>query len=303
VASFVRPIGRFLGNTQKPIVAQAAGKKILLFSVTFRPGATSLTPDEERAMQQTLHQPIVGRKKDLAARWVLAPLGRFAKLLLAAFSPTAFKRIDKASFRRHCHAIGTHSFALVSFSAIFVGIALTIQTVLEMKRFDAQSMAGALISVGLLRELGPLIVGVAWAARIAAIITEDARAYENVSDKEFGADFLLPRYMAALLMAIPLSAYGLTIGFVTAALVAPLLGGITTGDFVESARLTIKDKDLFVYFFKLIVINPTVAVFAAATYGRTESRGSVPTVATVLSATFVIDYLANAIVTYAFYVP
>jgi phospholipid/cholesterol/gamma-HCH transport system permease protein len=254
-------------------------------------------------MQQTLHKPIVRREKDLAARWVLAPLGRCSTLLIAAFSPSSFRRLDKASFMRHCHAIGTHSFPLISLAAVFVAIALTIQTVIEMKRFDAQAMAGAAISLGLLRELGPLIVGVAWAARIAAIITEDAREYENASDKQFGVEFILPRYLAALLMAIPLSAYGLTIGFVTAAVVAPLLGGVTTGDFIESARLTIKDKDLFVYFFKLILINPTVAVFAAATYGRTENRGTVPTVATVLSATFIIDYLANAIVTYAFYVP
>jgi len=229
----------------------------------------------------------------------LAPLGLSVKLFFCAMSPDALMQIRKAEFRGYCQWMGEKSFHLVALAAVFVSIALTIECVVEMQKYHAQDLSGAMISIGLLRELGPLTVSLAWCARIAALLSNEAKNYAGSDDVgEFARTFVCPRYLAALAMAVPLGAYGLFFGFITGALVAPLLGVSSTNDFLESARLGIHDKDLVVYFLKLIVVNPTIGVFAgcaAGWYGR--GRISVAAGANAVTATFLAGYLANLVVT------
>lgn len=170
-----------------------------------------------------------------------------------------------------------------------------------MQKFGAQDISGAFISIGLLRELGPLTVSLAWCARVAVRLTAEARQFDGASG-EFAQQFFLPKYLAALAMSIPLGTYGLVIGFLTSAFFAPLIGVSSTSDYLEAARLSIRDKDLFVYFVKLILINPTIGVLAGCAFGR---RGGAPGVAAsnAVTAMFIAAFFANLLFTYAVYMP
>jgi phospholipid/cholesterol/gamma-HCH transport system permease protein len=198
--------------------------------------------------------------------------------------------------------MGQRGFHLVAIAAVSVSIALTIQCVIELQRYRAENLAGAAISIGLLRELGPLTVSLAWCARVAAVVAEQVKHYASDDLETFGRYFIPPRYLAALVTAVPLGAYGLLIGFVTAALFAPLLGAVSIGDFVESARGNIGMKDLVVYFIKLNVINPTIGIFAGCVAGWNGRRElNVPVAAGAVTATFVCGYIANLMVTLGAY--
>ena len=236
----------------------------------------------------------------------LAPLGLSVRLFFHAISLDALMRIRSAEFRGCCRWMGAKSFHLVAFAAVFVSIALTIQCVFEMRKYDAQALSGAVISIGLLRELGPLTVSLAWCARVSALVGHEARNYPGSNDiGEFGRTFVCPRYLAALAMALPLGAYGLVAGFITGALVAPLLGVSSTSQFLESARQGIEHRDLAVYFFKLNLVNPTIGVLAgcaAGWYGRGSGNVSVAVGANAVTATFLAGYIANLLVTYAAYI-
>ena len=153
-----------------------------------------------------------------ATKWVFSPLGRSARLLAGLLSPSGYAGFNNAEFNDLCHSFGLRSLPLVALSACFVGLALTAETCLEMQKYNAQAIAGGAISIGLLRELGPLTVGMAWAARVCVIVHEQALAElrQDVTEARFQA-FFAPRYLAALFMSIPLSVYGLTIGFAVAA--------------------------------------------------------------------------------------
>ncbi len=48
--------------------------------------------------------------------------------------------------------MGPQSLHLVALAAVFVAIALTMQCTLELERYQAQDLAGAVISLGLLRR-------------------------------------------------------------------------------------------------------------------------------------------------------
>ncbi len=164
------------------------------------------------------------------ARW-LAPFGLSVRLFFSCLSWSAIRQVRRDEFQTFCNWLGKRSFHFVALSAVFVSIALTIQSVVELQKYRAEDISGAVIAIGLLREFGPLTVSLAWCARVAALVSDEARlyGYDNVGD--FARDFVCPRYLAALSMSIPLGAYGLVFGFVTAALVAPLLGVSSTNDF------------------------------------------------------------------------
>ncbi len=149
-------------------------------------------------------------------------------------------------------------------------------------------------------------------------MADQARAFTGslqnpeATDQQFAASFVAPRYLAALAMSVPLGGYGLVIGFTTGALVTPLLTLSTTGQFLQSALETIQVKDLAVYFIKLILVNPTIAIFAGCAAGRIaaassrisdiESPGSIPSVAArAVTALFICAFAGNLLVSLIFY--
>lgn len=195
--------------------------------------------------------------------------------------------------------MGRDSFHFVAISSLLISIALTIQCVIELQKYQAADISGAAISIGLLREMGPLTISVAWCARVGARISEEARNLRTKyrSDRDFARHFLPVRATAALLMSVPLGAYGLVVGFVTAALYAPMIGVNSSIDFAESARSAISDTDVFVYFFKLIAINPLVGVFAGCASGLNTPESDMPVAAKAVTFTFMACYGLNLLIT------
>lgn len=233
----------------------------------------------------------------------LSPVGTSVRLIANLLNFQSLRTVSKSQLREHCLWMGIRSFHFVSLSAAVVSICLTIQCVVEMQKYQAQDLAGAVISIGLLREIGPLTISMAWCAMVAARVSEDARRHylQYQSDSAFATDFVLPRYISAIAMSIPLSAYGLLFGFLTGALFAPLIGVSSTNDFLSSAREAIKDKDLVVYFVKLAFVNPSVAIFAGSVAGMRAKDISQPVAADAVCATFLTCFCLNLAVTTAAY--
>jgi phospholipid/cholesterol/gamma-HCH transport system permease protein len=236
------------------------------------------------------------------ARW-LSPLGQAWAFVFGAFSIESIMNLSWPEYRKACIWMGLRSFHMVTLSAVFVAATLTIQLIVELKKYQAQDVTAALIAVGLLREIGPLTIGLAWCARIAACISDEAQAYKiSNSGANFAQTFILPRYLAAVTMALPLATYGLIIGFTTGAIVSPLLGGCSFWDFLHSGMQAVHDKDLLTYFLKLVFVNPTIAVFAACICG-TQINKVFPPASSAVTATFLCAFIANLAITIAIFLP
>lgn len=231
-----------------------------------------------------------------------APLGKAARLTSRMFSIDSMKSVDWADFRSSCAWMGAGSLPFVIISAIFISLALTLQTISEMYKFRAEDLAGSVIAIGLLRELGPLTVSLGWCAKASARICQEGLAWHqnNASSADgfsYARDFVFVRLMAALAMAIPLSIYGLIVGFASAAIAAPMFGANSTGDFLEVARLHIRNSDIFVYFLKIVLVNPIIAVLAGCAFGKNSKEGSVASAANAVTTTFVFGYMMNFLIT------
>lgn len=229
----------------------------------------------------------------------LAPVGTAVRLFVSSFTPSAFAGLSWREMRTYCIWLGPRSFHLVAIAALVVSMALTTQCVIELRRYQAEDLTGATITIGLLRELGAITVSVAWCAMVSALIAEEAKASRDrwSTQRDFAKYFILPRYLCVLMMALPLSAYGLAIGFITAALFGQSIGGSPITDFMESARQAIRDKDLVVYFVKLGLVNPTLGVFAGCAAGLAARHRDTPVAPQAMTATFISCLAMNLAVT------
>lgn len=235
-----------------------------------------------------------------------SPLSNFGiavKLFIIAMSPGSWHSAWHANriFRKYALWMGVYSFALVGLAAMSIGCALTLESVTELNNYGAERLAGALISLGLMRELGPLTVSIAWCVRVSALISEETKYFRGdyKSDKNFAQNYILPRFGTTLLMATCMGAYGLLIGFATAVLVSPFFGVSSMLDFLESAHEAIKFHDIVVYMIKLCLVNPTIGFFMGITAGLNAYRAGSQPSPEAITMTFLYCYLANLMVTIA----
>ena len=237
----------------------------------------------------------------------LRGLWRAITVYAACLTPRGIMSFSLYVFRRESLWMGLSSFHFVSLAAATIAIALTIECVQELRHYRAEDLSGAVIAIGLLREIGPLTVSTAWCTTVAGRLVQEGIQEEGIArggTLDQLRDFIFTRYLTALLMAFALGSYGLAIGFLTGGFTGFAIGLNSMDDFFESARQAIEFKDLLMYFVKLNFVNPTIGVFCAAQILRGVQLGQVEqnfAATRAVAATLLVIFIVNTIITYAFY--
>jgi phospholipid/cholesterol/gamma-HCH transport system permease protein len=151
---------------------------------------------------------------------LLASIGRVTLFAIEAithlFRPPFYGReILQALFN-----IGWLSLPVVALTAIFTGGALALQIYAGGARFNAEAVVPQIVAIGMVRELGPVLVGLMIAARVTSSIaaeiatmkvTEQIDALVTLSTHPMKY-LTAPRVLAATLVVPLLVAVGDTIG-------------------------------------------------------------------------------------------
>ncbi|WP_227270274.1 MlaE family ABC transporter permease [Roseobacter weihaiensis] len=161
----------------------------------------------------------------------LAILGRTVLTAFAAIGRIAFFALEAVShlfrppfygreFLSQLVHIGWLSLPVVGLTAVFTGGALALQIYAGGSRFNAEAVVPQIVAVGMVRELGPVLVGLMIAARVTSSIaaeiatmkvTEQIDALVTLSTHP--AKYLtVPRVLAALLVVPLLVGIGDIIG-------------------------------------------------------------------------------------------
>jgi len=167
-------------------------------------------------------------------------LGQSAVLLWSALTapPDRFSR----EFRRLVHQlyfIGVNSVLIVVLSGLFIGMVLALQGHTVLSRFGASEALGQLVSLALIRELGPVVAGLLFAGRAGSAITAELgfmKATEQLSALEMmGVDpmahVLRPRLLAGLISMPILAQIFNAIAILSAWQVSTQLLGVYGGSF------------------------------------------------------------------------
>jgi phospholipid/cholesterol/gamma-HCH transport system permease protein len=240
-------------------------------------------------------------------------LGQSIILLVRTYGYILRGEIDWKEVSRQCYMVGVKSWVVVSVTALFTGFAMSLQIARELVLFGADTSIGGVVSLALVREIGPITAGVILAGRVGSaiaaelttmMVTEqiDALQVMRVSPVQF---LVVPRYVAGVLMMPVLSIYAMFIGLIAGIYIAQAAANVPPATFLISVKQTILDRDFTVHFIKSFINATIVIIFSCAiglhTRGGAEDVGIATTRSIVWTMTMI--FITNYVVTSLTYAP
>jgi phospholipid/cholesterol/gamma-HCH transport system permease protein len=221
--------------------------------------------------------------------------------------------IDWPETIRQMYFIGVRSFGVVALTALFTGFAMSLQISRELVLFGADTAIGGVVSLALIREIGPITAGVMVAGRVGSAmaaelttmgITEqiDALKVMRIDPIQFLA---VPRFIACLSMLPVLSVYAMFVGLLAGVQIAHSAANLPVETFLDSVQKMIIDQDFFVHILKSLINATIISMVACAiglnTRGGAEDVGIATTRATVWC--MILIFICNFMVTSLSYIP
>lgn len=208
------------------------------------------------------------------------------------------------------YLIGAQSFLLVFLSGLFMGIILSLEVGYRFEMFGAKTIVGRTVSLGMIRELGPVITGILLAARTGSKNTSEIGSMvlsEQVDAlRAFGTSpiekLVLPRTIASVVMFLPLTLIADFVGIMGGMLVSSTSLSIDTSLYWNAAIYGLQMKDLFVGFIKPVVFGFFIATiscfYGLKTTGGTTGLGRAVINSVVVSSMIVLilDFIFTKVV-------
>jgi len=170
------------------------------------------------------------------AIWRIGYAARFFAVTLA-YSGTSFRRFGLTI--REMYFTGVQSLVIILVSGLFVGMVLGLQGYDTLQRYGSSEALGVLVSLSLVRELGPVVAGLLFASRAGSAITAEIglmKATEQLSAMEMMAvnpiaRVVAPRFWAGVISMPLLAALFSGMGIFGGYLVGVELIGVDEGAF------------------------------------------------------------------------
>ncbi len=174
-----------------------------------------------------------------AVRSQLAALGQGARLfvrLVSLFGPS-MRRFGLV--RDQIHFLGNYSLAIIAVSGLFVGFVFGVHGYYTLQRYGSAEALGLLVTLSLVRELGPVVSALLFAGRAGTSLTAEIglmKAGEQISVLEMMAvdpvqRILAPRFWAGVIVLPLLAAVFSATGIIGGWVVGVLMIGVDAGSF------------------------------------------------------------------------
>ncbi len=246
-----------------------------------------------------------------AALGFLAAIGRLAIFTGQTLSHLVRPPFYGREFATALVQIGYFSLPVVGLTALFTGGALALQIYAGGARFSAEAVVPQIVAIGMVRELGPVLVGLMIAARVTSSIaaeiatmkvTEQIDALVTLSTHPMKY-LTLPRVLAATLVMPVLVGVGDVIGIYGGYLVGTERLGFNAAAYLQNTADFLEPLDVVSSLVKGAVFG-FIAALMGCYYGMTSDRGAMgvgrATKSSVVAAAILI-LAANFLLTEAFF--
>jgi len=196
--------------------------------------------------------------------------------------------------------IGVGSLPIVALVGFFTGAVLAVNSAATLGRFGSLSLIGQLVSISMVRELGPVLTGIMVAGRNASgmaseigtmIVTEQIDAM-----RALGTDptkkLVTPRLAATVFMLFFLTIIADLLGLLGGDMVASLMLGLDSHQYWTTAWQILVFGDVFTGLVKPLFFGFIVAsigcYYGMSTKGGTQGVGRATTQAVVASCLLII---------------
>lgn len=220
--------------------------------------------------------------------FAFAAIGRFAIGMLAvvgrvtAFAATTIVRavlppFYPARFGQQLMSIGWYSLPVVGLTAIFTGSALAQQIYTGGSRFDASSTVPAVVVFGIVRELGPVLVGLMVAGRVSSSmaaelgtmrVTEQLDAMATLRTDPYRY-LIVPRLFAATIALPFMVLIANSIGIMGGFLLATIKLGFNPASYLGTTRQYLESQDIWMSVAKAAVFGFIIALMGCYNGFRT----------------------------------
>lgn len=230
-----------------------------------------------------------------------------ARVVLALVPP----RLDRRELWRNLYKMGVESVPIVTLTAVFCGGIMLIQAGMFVRRFNAYSMVGWGTGFSVLREVGPILIGLMFSGRVGSHNTAELGTM-TVTEQIDGLRalaidpvrfLLVPRVLAMIVMAFLLCVIGDVVAIAAGAFFARVLLGVSPATFWASFVNDVKLWDLMHGLIKEaafgLVIALTSCHFGITVTGGAVGVGRAVNAAVVAAAVgiMVLDYFLTHLLT------
>ncbi len=240
----------------------------------------------------------------------LAALGSGARLLgrLLALLGATLRR--PALLRDQVHFLGNHSLVIIALSGLFVGFVLALQGYNVLQLYGSESSLGLMVTLSLVRELGPVVTALLFAGRAGTSLTAEIglmRAGEQLAAMEMMAvdpvqRILAPRFWGGVIAMPVLALVFNAVGVLGGWLVGVVMIGVDAGAFwgqMQSGVDVFKDvgngvvKSLV--FGLAVTFTAVLQGYVARPTPEGVSRATTRTVVIASLAVLALDFMLTAL--------
>lgn len=207
--------------------------------------------------------------------------------------------------------IGVQAVPMTALTSLSIGLTLAMQGAEELSRMGATSYVPNLVAMSLLRELGPLLVGVVVIGRSGSAVTAELgtmKVSEEIEALEVMAIdpvryLIVPRFIAMMVMLPVLTVFGIYVGFFGGWTICHWALDMNTSSYILRILDSASPIDLYSGLIKSIVFAWLIIGISCQTglavTGGAEGVGKATTGSVVLSILSML--VANALLTALFF--
>ncbi len=196
--------------------------------------------------------------------------------------------------------IGVGSVPIVVLTGFFTGAVLALQSANSLARFGALSLTGQLVSLSMVRELGPVLTGLMVAGRNASGMASELGSMKVTEQidamRALGTDptkkLVTPRVVATTTMLFFLTIISDLLGLAGGYMVSYFILGLDTYQYWNTAYQSLVYADVFMGLTKPVlygfIISTVGCFYGLSARGGTQGVGRATTQAVVAASVFTL---------------
>jgi phospholipid/cholesterol/gamma-HCH transport system permease protein len=194
----------------------------------------------------------------------------FVGQTLMRIPPALLRRQDLRRLLPQSYAIGTLSVPVILITGAFVGMVLAIQAIEQFKAVGLASRMGVIVSLSVVRELGPVLAGVMLAGRVGGALTAELGTM-NVTEqldalRSMGSDpirvLVVPRFLVCLLLTPVLTLYCDVMGVLGGWFISVPIFDLSNQDYWGFTRTAVETWDIASGLFKSLFFGASIGLIS-----------------------------------------
>ncbi len=237
----------------------------------------------------------------------LNSIGEFGFFIIRFLSVFLRKPINKRQLIQQMYIIGIKSFDIIALTGAFAGLALAVQSYIGFTRVQAEQFTGLVATLGIVRELGPVLTGLivsaktgsAIAAEIGTMkITEQIDALKTLCIDPFEY-LVIPRILATFLMMPFVTLFAMLFGIISSYVLCIYMLSINEQAYINLIQEYLRMNDIIGGLIKALFFGFLLSVVGTYkgynTDGGAKGVGESTTEAVVTASIFIL--IGNYILT------